>query len=197
MNLHDESLTDLNLSNQVKVTLRLTVSQSVSLGVEPRLGLMTRYLAITIWQLRSWFCGAPSLTRGRVCLLYMLLRLPNAVFLGSESLGTRDHILLSQIWNFPFRRLLRLAGSRWRYSTPPPHGLISRIHECTAFYNCHAARIDVIMSKSSSVLFRCHGNIFVIIRCRGNKRLLSLCLAGMTSASAIISTFRQFYVNVA
>jgi hypothetical protein len=36
------------------------------------------------------------------------------VFLGSESLGTRDHILLSQIWNFPFRRL------RWRYSTPPP-----------------------------------------------------------------------------
>jgi hypothetical protein len=23
----------------------------------------------------------------------------------------------------PFRRLLRLAGSRWRYSTPPPHGL--------------------------------------------------------------------------
>jgi hypothetical protein len=25
---------------------------------------MTRYLAITIWQLRSYFCGAPSLTRG-------------------------------------------------------------------------------------------------------------------------------------
>jgi hypothetical protein len=30
--------------------------------------------------------------------------------------------LLSQIRDFPFRRLLRLAGSRWRYSTPPPHG---------------------------------------------------------------------------
>jgi hypothetical protein len=28
---------------KVKVTLRLTVSQSVSLGVEPHLGLMTRY----------------------------------------------------------------------------------------------------------------------------------------------------------
>jgi hypothetical protein len=64
------------------------------------------------------FCGAPSLTRGRVCILYMLLALASAV-LGSESLGTRDHILLSQIWDFPFRRLLRLAGSRWRYSTPP------------------------------------------------------------------------------
>jgi hypothetical protein len=90
---------------KVKVTLRLTVSQSVSLGVEPHLGLMTRYLTITIWQLRSCFCGAPFLTRGRACLLYMLLGLPNAVFLGSESLGT-------QIWGFHFRRLLRLAGSR-------------------------------------------------------------------------------------
>jgi hypothetical protein len=26
----------------------------------------------------------------------------------------------------PFRRLLRLAGSRWRYSTPPPHGFGQR-----------------------------------------------------------------------
>jgi hypothetical protein len=33
---------------KVKVTLRLTASQSVSLGVEPHLGLMARYLAITI-----------------------------------------------------------------------------------------------------------------------------------------------------
>jgi hypothetical protein len=31
------------------------------------------------------------------CLLYMLLALASVVFLGSESLGTRDHILLSQI----------------------------------------------------------------------------------------------------
>jgi hypothetical protein len=45
--------------------------------------------------LGSCFCGAPSLTRGWVCLLYMLLALASAGFLGSESLGTRDHILLS------------------------------------------------------------------------------------------------------
>jgi hypothetical protein len=31
---------------KVKVTLRLTVSQSVSLGVEPHLGLMTRYFLL-------------------------------------------------------------------------------------------------------------------------------------------------------
>jgi hypothetical protein len=80
---------------------------------------------ITVWQLRSCFCGAPSLTRGRVCLLYILLALASAILLGSESQGTRDHILLSQIWDFPFRRLLRLAGSRWRYSTPPPQGWVT------------------------------------------------------------------------
>jgi hypothetical protein len=27
----------------------------------------------------------------------------------------------------PFRRLLRLAGSRWRYSTPPPHGFAQSV----------------------------------------------------------------------
>jgi hypothetical protein len=48
--------------------------------------------------------------------LYMLLALASVVFLGSES--------ISQIWDFPFRRLLRLAGSRWRYSTPPPYRVV-------------------------------------------------------------------------
>jgi hypothetical protein len=32
---------------KVKVTLRLTVSQSVSLGIEPHLGPMTRYLFLS------------------------------------------------------------------------------------------------------------------------------------------------------
>jgi hypothetical protein len=76
------------------------------------------FISLTVTVL---FCGAPSLTSGRVCLLYMLLAFTSAVFLGSESLGTRDHILLFKIWGFPFHPLLRLAGSRWRYSTPPPH----------------------------------------------------------------------------
>jgi hypothetical protein len=51
--------------------------------------------------------------RGRVCLLYMLLALASAVLLGSESLGTRYHILLSDL-RLPFRRLLRIWGSQWR-----------------------------------------------------------------------------------
>jgi hypothetical protein len=69
-----------------------------------------------------WFYGEPSLTIGRACLLYMLLFLASVVFLGSESLRTRDHTLLSQIGDIPFRRLLRLGRSRWRYSNPPSRG---------------------------------------------------------------------------
>jgi hypothetical protein len=82
--------------DKVKVTLRLTVSKSVSLGVEPHLGFLTRYLLLFDCY-GLVFVTAPSLTRRRCCLLYMLLALAIVVLLGSESLGTRDHILLSQI----------------------------------------------------------------------------------------------------
>jgi hypothetical protein len=47
---------------KVKVALRLTVGQSVSFGVEPHLGLMTRYLLL-FDSYGLVFCGAPSLTR--------------------------------------------------------------------------------------------------------------------------------------
>jgi hypothetical protein len=74
-----------------KVTLRPTASQSVSLGVELHLGLMTRYLLL--FDSTVLLLWAPSLTRGRFCLLYMQLALASAVFLGSESLGT-----LATLW---------------------------------------------------------------------------------------------------
>jgi hypothetical protein len=45
---------------KVKVTLRLTVSQSVSVGVEPHLGLMTRYLLLFVtYGLVFFFVGRP------------------------------------------------------------------------------------------------------------------------------------------
>jgi hypothetical protein len=54
---------------RVRVTLQLTVSQSVCLGVEPNLGLLTRDIIIFFLSYSLALFGAPSLTRGRVCHL--------------------------------------------------------------------------------------------------------------------------------
>jgi hypothetical protein len=108
-------------------------------------------LEIFFRQLRVCYFVASSLTIGLVCKLMLLMFLASEVPLRSESGGTQDHILLvlSQFFwlpqlvepgpriyipqeqggpdippdtGFPFRRLLRLKGLRWRYSVPPPHG---------------------------------------------------------------------------
>jgi hypothetical protein len=116
-------------------------------------------LEIFCRQLQVCYFVAPSLTRGRVCNLLLLLVLAIAVPLWCESLGTQDHILLSQFLRlpqpgdpgpriyipqeqgdpviptdtgFPFRRLLRLARLRRRYSNPPPHVNVGYICLCLA-----------------------------------------------------------------
>jgi hypothetical protein len=109
---------------RVRVTLRLAVyRQSVRLGAE----LLETHGQNFFLQLNTSGHSpyiTSSLTRGWFCNLRLLLALASAFILGSESLGARDHIILSQIWDFPFLRLLRLAGSRWRYSNSPPDGWV-------------------------------------------------------------------------
>jgi hypothetical protein len=95
--------------------------RSVRLGIKHPSGAYNQIL-ITVRRLRVCRSWVFSMTRARVCRLQLLLAPANAVILGSESFGTRDHILPSQIRDFFFRRLLRLAGLRWRYLTQPPHG---------------------------------------------------------------------------
>jgi hypothetical protein len=56
---------------------------------------------ITVRQLWVCWCGAPSVTRGWVCRLQLLLVLVSAVILRSESRGTHDHTILSQIRDSP------------------------------------------------------------------------------------------------
>jgi hypothetical protein len=70
---------------KVKATLRLTASQSVSLAVEPHLGLVTRYLLLFDSYGRVFRSALSDERTG--LFLHMLLALAR------ESLGTRDHIL--------------------------------------------------------------------------------------------------------
>jgi hypothetical protein len=109
----------LNLSQSQSYVTTDGQSASLSWNKAPVWGSRPDfYYCQTVAGLFMW--GA--LTRGRVCRSQLLLVLASAVIFGSESRGTRDHILLSQIRDFPFSRLLRLAGLRWRYSTAPPRG---------------------------------------------------------------------------
>jgi hypothetical protein len=111
--------------------------------------------------------GLLSLTRGRVCRLQLLLVLASAVILGSESHGTRDHILLSQIPDFPFRRLLRLAELRWRFSIPPPHDieLSCNFVSLILLGTDHCRKHCFQQYLYCCVLIHCCGDVFVCDRC--------------------------------
>jgi hypothetical protein len=80
---------------------------------------------------------------------------------------------MSQIWDFPFRRLLRLAGLRWRCSTPPPHGWSSWLSRSNPLSTSCGLDIEHLLSRLYLPLqqFGCLGNLTVnSIRCHGSMR---------------------------
>jgi hypothetical protein len=64
----------------------------------------------------------------------------------------RVYILLSQIRDFPFRRLLCLAGLRWRYSIPPPHGISVKFTLRLAVYR-QSVRLGVKLLETHDQTF--------------------------------------------
>jgi hypothetical protein len=121
---------------EVEVMLRPTISRPVYLGVRHPSGAHDQ-IPITVGQLRASWSSAPSLTKGWVYSLQLLLGLASTVILGFESHRIYDHISLSRIWDstslevqarylyppvippgtgFPFRRLLPPAGLLSSYS---------------------------------------------------------------------------------
>jgi hypothetical protein len=156
------ALSQTAASLSLSLILRPTLSRLVCLGIKHPSGAYDQ-ICITVRQLWVCWCGALSLTRGWVCHLQLLLALASEVILGSEYCWTRDHILLSQIWDIPFCHFLQLAGLRWRYSTPPPNRINvllateSRYIDSAQTYRKHVSRIrmrvaDHIENTTSTIV---------------------------------------------
>jgi hypothetical protein len=134
---HECSL--LQVKVNAKVTLRLTVSQSVCLSVELTLGFVTSYYFLSEsccpvsmgrpLRRGDGFAVCSAITQwsdsriiGNHTLLSLLRLYPNLEGKAPVFIPPRNRVAQLYPWALGshLRRLLRLAGLRWRYSNPPP-----------------------------------------------------------------------------
>jgi hypothetical protein len=133
--------------------LRPTVSLPVCLGIH--LGPKTRFLLLShicgfldlghpLWRENAfviysscWSSPEQSFSGPSpvgLMIIFYCLRFETPPTWRGGGAGPHIYVLQETEWpsytpgtGFPFRRLLRLAGIRWRYSTPPPRSALSQL----------------------------------------------------------------------
>jgi hypothetical protein len=113
--------------------LRPIVSRPVRIGVKHHLGLTTRFLLLSD---SYGFAGVGrSLWREDGFVVYSCCwPSPAQSFSGPSPVGLATKFYCLQIWGFPSCRLQRLAGLRWRYSTPASTRNISELRQSQSYF---------------------------------------------------------------
>jgi hypothetical protein len=138
----------------LSLMLRPTVRRPVYLGIKHPSGSYDQ-IFITVRYMRVCWCGALSLTKGRICRLQFLLALVSAVILGFESPGIHGHILLSQIRDFFF-----VAS----YDSQGYGGVICKLPTFIKLY---------IADFLLNVIFKIWGSFYTMDRANPNKGVLT------------------------
>jgi hypothetical protein len=105
------------MSLRLSLILRPTVSRPVCLGIKHP-SVAYDQVFITVRQLRVCWCGALSLSREDGSVVCSCCWSTPAQSVSGPSPVELATIFYSQNRDFSFRRFLRLAGLRWRHSTP-------------------------------------------------------------------------------
>jgi hypothetical protein len=174
---------------KIKVILWLTINRPVCLGVKYPSGAQDQ-ISITIRELRVCWCWEPSLTRERVCLLQLMLALSSAVTLGSESRGTRDRILLSQI-----RDSLNLEGQVLVLISP--RNMVAQLYpEALGPTSCDFSRRPLLYNLGTDRTENTASNSSHIVTCVSVDADTCLSIRCLATALYSVSTAPPFMCHV-